>query len=307
MRVFTLALAVVCLAPMAAGAADLLYVSLDNNTVVRYDVSLGTPQAIENSKQVVASTNLNGPQGLVFDTAGNLYVANMFGNSISKFNSSGVYQSSIGSSATLNRPRGLVIDTAGSLYAANWRGNNSIVKFNSTSGAYVTTFTPGLSFPIGLAFDSAGYLYASDDAGWILKINSTGTAVFSIGSNLAAPNGLAFDISGNLYAANFGSNSVSKFNPSGEYLTSIGSFPDLQNPTGLALDASSNLYVANTGEGTISKFNSSGQLLLKWSTGVGVSPSFVLFVPEPSTYVLSTLASLTLAILARRRSRTDLA
>ena len=77
-----------------------------------------------------------------------------------------------------------------------------------------------------------------------------------ISSNLNSPRGLAFDTSGNLYAANSGNNTISKFNPAGNYLNSITS--NLNGPYGLAFDSSGNLYAANRFESTISKFNSAG-------------------------------------------------
>ena len=75
-------------------AVDMLYVSLQDNTIVSYDTSSGVAATIAASKATFASTNLANPQGLAFDTSGNLYAANSNDKTISKFNSSGTFLTS---------------------------------------------------------------------------------------------------------------------------------------------------------------------------------------------------------------------
>ncbi len=75
-------------------AVDMLYVTLTNNTIVSYDTSSGNAVTIAASMATFASTNLNTPVGLAFDTSGNLYAANNGNNTISKFNSSGTFLTS---------------------------------------------------------------------------------------------------------------------------------------------------------------------------------------------------------------------
>ena len=157
-------------------------------------------------------------------------------------------------------------------------------------------------------------LYVTMNNNTIVSFDTTGnngsTIAASVATfastNLNSPNGLAFDALGNLYAANTNDNTISKFNSSGGYLSSISG--NLNVPVGLAFDTSGNLYAANSNDKTISKFNSSGTFLTSWSTGTA-SPSFLtvhaVSVPEPSTYALATIATGVMAYLARRRkSRT---
>jgi len=73
--------------------------------------------------------------------------------------------------------------------------------------------------------------------------------------------GLAFDSSGNLYAANSGNNTISKFDPSGNFLT----------------------------------FWSTGGVAPAFIAFQPVS------VPEPSTYALAAIATGVMAAVARRR------
>ena len=100
-------------------AVDMLYVSLQNNTIVSYDTSSGVAATIAASKATFASTNLANPQGLAFDTSGNLYAANYdpTNSTISKFNASGGYVSNI--SSNLSGTIALALDTSDNLYAAN--------------------------------------------------------------------------------------------------------------------------------------------------------------------------------------------
>jgi sugar lactone lactonase YvrE len=290
-------------------AVDILYVTMNDNTIVSFDTTGNNGSTIAATKAVFTSSNLFNPQGLAFDSSGNLYAANPdpggpfpipAANTISKFNASGGYVSNI--TSNLSGPKGLAFDSTGNLYAAN--DNNTISKFNA-SGGYVSNITSNLDGPFGLAFDSSDNLYAANlNISTISKFNASGGYVSNITSNLNTPLGLAFDSTGNLYAGNIGNSTISKFNASGGFLSSIGSNSNLNIQAGLAFDSTGNLYAANSGNNTISKFNSSGTFLTSWSTG-SAGPNYLAFkpvtVPEPSTYALATIATGVMAYLARRR------
>jgi DNA-binding beta-propeller fold protein YncE len=283
-------------------AADILYVTLNNNTIVSYDTTGNVGETILATKSTFASTNLNNPRGLAFDTSGNLYAGNWTNpGTISKFNSSGVYQSNI--TSNLSYVAALAFDSSGNLYAVN-RGGNTISKFNS-SGNYLSNITTNMNVPYGLAIYSGNLYVANAGDSTISKFDSSGVYISNITTNLGSPYGLAFDSSGNLYAANNSSNTISKFDSSGAYVNigSIGS-TNLSGPSGLAFDSSGNLYASNGTSKTISKFDSSGTFLTSWSTGTA-TPQLLAFkpvtVPEPSTYALAAIATGVMAYLARRR------
>ena len=82
------------IAGQSARAVDLLYVTLVNNTIVRYDTTGNDGTVIAASAAVFASSNLNSPFGLAFDASGNLYAANSGNNTISKFAPSGTFLTS---------------------------------------------------------------------------------------------------------------------------------------------------------------------------------------------------------------------
>ena len=262
-RLGQMALGLMALLAFAAplSAVDMLYVSLNDSTIVSYDTTSGVGSTIAASVATFSSSNLSGLKGLVFDSSGNLYAANNAGpyvNTISKFNSSGAYLSNI--IGNLNSPAGLAFDISGNLYAANYTVN-TISKFNS-SGAYVSSISGNLNGPQGLAFDISGNLYvANNNVNTISKFNSSGAYVSSISGNLDGPYSLASDSSGNLYAANYVNSTISKFDSSGSFLTSWST--GTANPFFLAFKPVS--------------------------------------VPEPSTYALAAIATGVMAYLARRR------
>ena len=167
-------------------AVDILYVTMNNNTIVSFDTTGNNGSTIAASVATFASTNLNSPNGLAFDALGNLYAANVGDNTISKFNSAGGYLSNITTNA--DAPYGLAFDSSGNLYAAsNTMPTQSISKFNS-SGAYISDITTSLDFPTGLAFDTSGNLYAANSNDkTISKFNSSGTFLTSWSTGTASP------------------------------------------------------------------------------------------------------------------------
>ena len=92
---------------------------------------------------VFASSGLSGPGGLAFDSAGNLYVASEFSNTIVKYTPGGV--GSVFANSGLDLPVGLAFDSAGNLYVTNRGG-----RLDGT----IEMFTPG----------GVGSLFANPDS-----------------------------------------------------------------------------------------------------------------------------------------------
>jgi sugar lactone lactonase YvrE len=185
-----------------------------------------------------APASLEGPIGLAFDAAGNLWVSNYYNNTVVAFapaqlTTSGSPAPSVTLSAagqSLNQPAGLAFDALGNLWVANTL-QNTVVAFGSgqrgSSGApdpVVTLSSTGtsLSFPFSLAFDAGGNL-------WVGNFNSNTVEQFPafrlsangapspavtlspVGLSLYPPVALAFDASGNLWVANQFANTVVRF------------------------------------------------------------------------------------------------
>ena len=102
------------------------------------------------------ASGLQGPFGLAFDGAGNLYAANFTSSTISKITPQGRVQTF---ATGLSGPRGIAFDQEGYLYAAN--ATNSTIGKIGPDGS-VTTFASGLNSPEGLSFDATGNLYVTN-------------------------------------------------------------------------------------------------------------------------------------------------
>src|SRR5262249_52313983 len=106
----------------------------------------GTPRA--------PLTGLNFPRALAFDAAGNLFVANSQGGTVSVF-----APGSTTPTATLtglNNPSALALDAHATLFVANGLGNTVSVFAPDTTTPYATL--TGLNGPSALAFDPHGDL-----------------------------------------------------------------------------------------------------------------------------------------------------
>lgn len=128
-----------------------------------------------------ASSSLDGPFGLAFDTQGNLWVTNRNANTVVLFGATQLGASGSptplvtlsASGGSLSGPSGLALDASGDLWVANDVGG-SLVEFGASqlraSGAptpVVTLAGIGTSGPFGLAFSPpAGALYPNTYDPW---------------------------------------------------------------------------------------------------------------------------------------------
>jgi sugar lactone lactonase YvrE len=186
----------------------------------------GNANAASGHQSVLGNAALGFFEGLVTDTAGNVYAVALEDKSLA---------------------------FAGIIY-----------KFAPDGTRTVFGTTPGQTF--GLAFDGAGNLYAADAFDvTIYKFAPDGTrTVFAGPSAFTSPQvpaGLVFDASGNLFVStlsNRPNDAILLFTPTGMESTFA---TGLSNPHGLAFDAAGNLFVAETlrdGAGDILEFTTGG-------------------------------------------------
>lgn len=294
-------LGLILFSPVMAQAVDFLYVSMSNsNIVARYDVSSGVQATIEASRVVYAS-GFGNPEGVALDSTGNLYVANSGGSTVSRVSPGGL--STDHNWATgLSQPRGLAVSAAGDLYIGN--ENSGTIQKVGPSGGTTSTFISSFGNSRGLAFDTTGNLYASNSGfggATVAKISPGGSTIdgnWSSGYNY--PYGVAIDSSGNVYTSSFFAN-IGKVGPAGGAASTFAT--GFSNPTGLAMGTSGLLYAADASLNSISVINSSGSILYSFTTGTDTprGVAFQTVVPEPSTYMLAGIVSMTIGVLARRK------
>jgi Concanavalin A-like lectin/glucanases superfamily/NHL repeat len=202
----------------------------------------------------ISATSLYNPRGIVFDSSGNLYVADFNNNRVlyyaagsttatRVYGQGGSFTTGTANSGgitanTLSRPTGLVLDSSGNLYIAD-NANNRVLYYAAGSTTATRVYGQGGNFTTGAA-------------------NSGGITA----NTLNQPNALALDSTGNLYVADYANDRVLYYAAGSTTATRVygqgGSFTtgtanlggitadSIYHPVGLALDSSGNLYVADS-------------------------------------------------------------
>src|SRR5207245_7928086 len=120
-----------------AKVGDTISLTFTSSESIQSNVTLGTTGIFGSD-----NSHFNFPTGVAVDPSGNIYVADVNNHRIQKFNSAGVYQSTLGGGAGTDNshfdfPRGVAVDSSGNLYVAD-TANDRIQKFNS-AGVYQST------------------------------------------------------------------------------------------------------------------------------------------------------------------------
>lgn len=215
-----------------------------------------------------AATNaeLSSPSGIIFDSAGNLFVSDSGNYRIRRVDTNGIITTVIGTgaggysgdggsatNATINGAYGLVWDGLNNLYLAD-SGNNCIRKVD-TNGVITTVAGNGVG----------GY---SGDGG------------SATNASLNNPTGICFDPHGNLYIADTGNNLIRKVASDGKITTiagggsepasilfsTYGYFPatniQLSLPYGVVADTNGNIFIADTYDDRIEMVDTNDMLIV---------------------------------------------
>ncbi len=199
---------------VAVDSAGNVYVADTGNQTIRkvtpagvVTTLAGSPGQTGSSDGTGSSAKFSQPFGVAVDSAGNVYVADYYNDTIRKVTPAGVVTTlagspgqtgssdGTGSNARFYYPRGVAVDSAGNVYVADY--------YNST----IRKVTPA-----GVVTTLAG---SPRHAG-----SSDGT-----GSNARFfwPYGVAVDSAGNVYVADTGNSTIRKVTPAGVVTTLAGS------------------------------------------------------------------------------------
>ena len=222
----------------------------------------GSGYVAANPLTALIASNVNSPQGVAVDGAGDIYVASAGDNSIKEWNAATQTVSTLVSSG-LSNPAGVAVDTSGNVYIADTF--DGVIKERVAGTGTVSTLASGLN-PYGLAVDGSGNVYVADyAANAIRKWNaSSQTLTTPISSGLSGPMGVAVDSSGNVYIANNNNNTVNVWYASTQTLVPLVT-SGLNGPTGVAVDASDNVYIANRNNNSLVEWKTGGRRSRRWS------------------------------------------
>jgi hypothetical protein len=167
-----------------------------------------------------AAARFYDPQNLAVDGAGNVYVADGFGNVVRKVTPAGDTTTLAGSgtsgsadgtgtAAEFDDPTGITVDAAGNVFVAD-HGNDTIRMIT----------------PAGVVTTVAGYAQTSG------SIDGTGAS-----ARFNGPAGVSVDSSGNLYVADANNDTIRKISPAGAVTTIAGLAGSQGNVDGLPADA----------------------------------------------------------------------
>ncbi len=231
--------------------------------------------------QSTFATDLYGPEGLAFDSAGDLFQAIVGG--IYEF-TNGIATEK-GTFATVEDEYGLAFNSAGELFVTHNGGRlNGFLDEFTPGGTLINTVSYAATNLFGLAFDSAGDLFVgeikeSGAVGQILEITPGGVqSVFASGLGGLEINGLAFNSAGDLFVSDEGRGNIYEFTTNGTQSTFASG---LNLPYGLAFDSAGDLFEADLGSGNIYEFTN-GVATEKgtFASGLG-EPTFLAFQPVP--------------------------
>lgn len=250
-----------------------------------------------------SGVSLQNPQGLAFDTSGNLYIHDM--GYIYKVSPQGLGSIFAMKPETYNT-YGLAVDTFGNVYATGSRDFFSVIYHYDSSGALTATWSGVAN---GLEIGPDGALYTADDMSGIIWRYDTTTGTRTSYASVSGATDLSFDPEGNLFVTNLGNRVYKVANDAEHTVTTFISSKGLNYTTGITVDPANNdLYIGNM----IGISSSDNQVRL------GLSGTSILFtdltanqrvnflamkpVPEPSICLL-LLGGLGVSVWAVMRSR----
>jgi uncharacterized protein (TIGR03437 family) len=277
-----------------------------NNVGIASTAAGNGAESYSGDNGAATAAQLNRPANMVFDAAGNFYIADSASNRVRKVLPSGIIVTAAGNGlagysgdggpatvAELNNPQGLAADADGNVYIAD-TGNNRIRKL-----------LPG---------------------GTIISIAGNGNASFfgdggpADSASIHAPQGLFNAGGGHIYIADTGNQRIRELQPDGTITTVAGSgaqgpggdggpatSAQLSLPTGVTLDQAGNLYIADQGNNKVRMVSAGGVISTiagsaTFALGDG-GPATAADLSSPSSVAIDSAGNLYIADTGHNRVR----
>jgi sugar lactone lactonase YvrE len=195
------------------------------------------------------------PYGIALDAAGNAWVTNETGTTVTELSATG--NSIATPTATgLAGAQGIAVDRNGNVWVANTAGN-SVVKFTLTSGSVTGTnsYTAGgITAPSAIALDSGGNAFVANFNGnSVTGLSSAGVALGGSpftgnNNNITVPSGIAVSPTGTVYVTS-GNGSIVNLSNAGAFVATLND-GTLQGQVGVAVDGSGRILATGFTTGT---------------------------------------------------------
>jgi uncharacterized protein (TIGR03437 family) len=227
------------------------------------------------------ATQLSYPHGIVFDAAGNLYIADTYSGRLLRRAPNGQVQSVL---TGLSYPGGVALDPAGNIIVAD-SGHNIILQVPPTGAPTIVAGSEAsLSSPSDVAVDGTGAIYIADTGNnRVRKLvrQGTGGLISTEVGGLSGPRGVWVDADGALYIADTGF-AVVRMLKAGTLRTMAGigrsggdggpaTSASLYSPRNVIVDSNGNLLIADTSNHKVRKVSTDGVITTLAGTGVAGS------------------------------------
>ncbi|MDQ7787206.1 MAG: 6-bladed beta-propeller [Thermodesulfovibrionales bacterium] len=227
---------------------------------------------------------LRRPNGIVTDTAGNVYVADSEAHVVFVFDQEKKALRFLGL-GRLGFPVGVAIDNKRGIIYVSDSKFDKVFGFDKNSDDVKVTFGGPSEFknPSGMVYDEQRErLYIADTQNHLVKaFDSGGRHLFTIGKRgmedgeFNFPSYVALDKTGKIYVVDSFNFRIQVFDPDGKYIRKFGKLGDasgaFSRPAGIGVDSDGNIHIVDTAFNNFQIFNIEGRLLL-WIGTTGKKP-----------------------------------
>ncbi len=167
-----------------------------------------------------------------------------------------------------NSGYGGLIDGNGVLWSAGW-GEASLSRYDPATGTETNHAVGGGSY--GLAVDGNGYIYNTHLSNTVTKLAPDGTLIWTKSYPGGSWNrGIAVTPDGNLWIGNSGSNTVTRLDNDGNWITNIVCE---SGPMGISVDSNGKVWATNYNSNSVSRIDPAlNQVDLTVELGPNASP-----------------------------------